>query len=50
MYRVERPKKELVREWLRQRRLKPASLPDGAEVRRKLGWKLIEPERKLPMS
>lgn len=43
MDRIKQPDKESVREWLRQRQKNSAPLPDNEQIRRELGWKLVEP-------
>lgn len=37
-----RPTKELVREWLRQRSSHPAPLPNIEQIQHQLGWKLVK--------
>jgi hypothetical protein len=46
MGRIKQPDKESVREWLRQRQMKSTPPPDIEQIRRELGWKLVEQMRK----
>lgn len=39
------PSKELVRTWMQQRQAGRQPLPTPDEVRRQLGWELVEAER-----
>lgn len=42
---IVKPSKEQVREWLRQRRTESQAPPDCEQIRRELGWCLLEAER-----
>jgi hypothetical protein len=42
---VQKPTKESVRDWLRQRVTEHAPLPSLEEIRRQLGWGLVAGER-----
>jgi hypothetical protein len=42
------PTKEEVREWLRQEMAQHRPPPEMNEIRRKLGWLLVKPERNQP--
>ena len=45
MYPCQRPCKEQVREWLHHEVAERRPPPEMAEIRRQLGWELIEMER-----
>lgn len=42
MDRISQPSKEHVREWLRERQEEHTPPPDAAQIRRELGWRLVE--------
>jgi hypothetical protein len=44
------PVKELVREWLWQRKAHPAPLPEIEQIRLELGWKAPQPDALSHMS
>jgi len=41
MNKLDQPSKGQVREWLMQRRAKHDPPPDGEQIRRELGWRLV---------
>jgi hypothetical protein len=45
MYQPNKPCREQVREWLRQEVAQHRPPPDPKEIRRQLGWDLVELER-----
>lgn len=46
MGRITQPDKKSVRDWLAQRQVKSTPLPDLEQIRRELGWKLVQQTRK----
>ena len=42
MNKVEQPSKQQVRDWLVQGHLNPAPPPSMAQIRRELGWSMVE--------
>ena len=46
MERISAPTKEQVREWFLQRQAKPEPPPDIEQIRRMLGWRLSQTQRK----
>lgn len=42
MYKINRPTKQQVRDWLMRRHCNPEPPPKMEEIRRELGWKLVE--------
>lgn len=43
--RNKQPSKEAIREWMTQRQVKSAPLPDLDQIRRELGWKFLDEPR-----
>jgi len=47
MTHTSKPDREVVRSWMRERQVERVPPPSPEEVRRQLGWHMVEPEREM---